>query len=139
MTQNFPDRSQAEPLSSGTEQVERPGVAYPLTTSSQKLDGMRTYIEGKMKRYNLLFAVNGGAFAIAQLLADPQRTPPGHLKLHHVALGAIAFTALMGWDIWKFAQKMTGFLGDLAFGPVGKTVLIFICILIIGGWILTLS
>ena len=42
-----------------------------LSKSTEKLDGLRTYIDGKMRRYNLLFTVNG-RFAIAQLLTNSQ-------------------------------------------------------------------
>jgi hypothetical protein len=34
-------------------------------------DIFRAYEEGKHRRYNLLFAVNGGAFAVAKLLSVP--------------------------------------------------------------------
>jgi hypothetical protein len=37
---------------------------------SNARDFLRTYIDGKMRRYYLMFAVNGGAFAIAQLMRD---------------------------------------------------------------------
>jgi hypothetical protein len=34
----------------------------------------RAYEEGKHRRYNLLFAVNGGVFTVAKLFGDPE--PP---------------------------------------------------------------
>ena len=53
-----------------------------LSKGTEKLDGIRTYIDGKMRRYNLLFTVNGGVFAIAQLLTDSQnKTMLGGLTL----------------------------------------------------------
>jgi hypothetical protein len=42
-------------------------------------------MEGKMKRYTLLFAVNGGAFAIAQLRPDALNS----LTRGHLAVAAI--------------------------------------------------
>ena len=41
-----------------------------LKTSAEKLSGMSAYIDGKMKRYSLLFSVNGGAFLIAKLFTE---------------------------------------------------------------------
>lgn len=35
------------------------------------------YEQGKHRRYSLLFSVNGGAFAITQLLANFCRATPG--------------------------------------------------------------
>jgi hypothetical protein len=33
-------------------------------------ESFKAYEDGKHRRYNLLFAVNGGAFAVAKLFAD---------------------------------------------------------------------
>lgn len=56
-------------------------------TTSLELDGLRTYLEGKMKRLNLLFAVNGGAFAIATI--DSTKTSLVGLPIGVLATGAI--------------------------------------------------
>lgn len=45
-----------------------------LASDPDKLDGLRTYIDGKFKRYNILFAVNGGAFAVAKLFGKSETT-----------------------------------------------------------------
>ena len=48
------------------------------TSSAAAFDPLKTietYIDGKMRRYTLLFAVNGGAFAIAQLFKDQGNSP----------------------------------------------------------------
>jgi len=67
-----------------------------LVSPSDKLNGMNAYIEGKMKRYNLLFAVNGGAFAIAKLFGEPNTQKIlGGLSPKALAIGAIVLTAVM--------------------------------------------
>jgi hypothetical protein len=83
----------------------------------------------------LLFAVNGGAFAIGKLLGSPQGGALGGLALWQLALGAILFTVIMGVDIYLFAAMMQReFLGHLVFNRFGKTVLVLLCLLVIGGW-----
>ena len=81
-----------------------------LEVNTEVLNGLATYIDGKMKRYSLMFAVNGGAFAIAKLMAENGKASNtillGHLQLWHLALGAILFTVLMVIDIYLFGQMM---------------------------------
>jgi hypothetical protein len=78
-----------------------------LESDSQKLDALRTYIDGKMRRYGLLFSVNGGALAIAKLMADANTaTLLGGLRITHVAVWAIIFTIVMVIDTWLFARMM---------------------------------
>jgi hypothetical protein len=116
--------------------------------SSDRIAAMNAYIEGKMKRYNLLWAVNGGAFAVARLLpsgqaavgetgADPG-TVLGGLSLRALALGASVFTVAMCADIWMFGQMMRAeyFSGATVFGTRGRLVLGLIGALIVGGWLL---
>lgn len=109
-----------------------------LETDSQKLDGMRTYIDGKMRRYGLLFSVNGGALAIAKLMADATTaTLLGGLRIVHVAVGAIIFTVLMVIDIWLFGQMMRNrFLDGMAFSVAGKVILLLLGTLIVVAWTL---
>ena len=52
-----------------------------LERASDRISGVNAYIDGKMKRYSLMFAVNGGAFALAKLLPDPR---DGHQALDAV-------------------------------------------------------
>ena len=108
---------------------------------TQKLDAMRTYIDGKMRRYSLLFSVNGGAFAIAKLMTDENSARlMGRLTVQHLAFGAIAFTIIMVIDIWFFARMMKKqFLDELAFSKVGKTVLLMLGTLLIVSWLLVAS
>lgn len=104
-----------------------------LNTDQEKLDGLRTYIDGKMRRYGLLFAVNGGALAIAKLTADDNTAKLlGRLSVRHLALGAIIFSIVMVVDIWLFGQMMRKkFLGELAFSKLGKTILLMLGALLV--------
>ena len=112
-----------------------------LKNDAEVLSGLGTYIDGKMKRYSLMFAVNGGAFAVAKLMAETSKAGDtillGHLRLWHLALGAIVFTALMVVDIFLWGQMMKRkFLGDLAFNVPGKLILIFLGVLLVFAWLL---
>ena len=112
-----------------------------LETDPQKLDGLRTYIDGKMRRYSLMFSVNGGAFAIAKLMTDANSAKLlGYLSIRQLALGAIVFTILMAIDIWWFGQMMRErFLGEIAFSRRGKLILILLAALLISGWLLVIT
>ena len=74
-------------------------------------ENFKSYEEGKHRRYNLLFAVNGGAFAIAKVLVEQKP---------EVALGHLSLREL---------------LPD-AFGWQGKAVLVSMGILVCAGWFL---
>jgi hypothetical protein len=95
------------------------------------------YEDGKHRRYSLLFAVNGGAFAIAKLFSEAKMASVlGGLTLPHLSLEMIVFTAVMVWDIFAFGENMRkGYLHQ-QFGWIGKTVLLLIGLLICGGWFL---
>lgn len=102
-----------------------------------KLQVIDTYLNGKMRRYSLLFSVNGGAFAIATLLADPNTSNlVGGLTLQHLAVGAGIFTLAIGVDTWFWGRKMRDqFLNDdIIFGNAGKIVHLILLALIIAGW-----
>jgi hypothetical protein len=92
-----------------------------LNGPTDKLQGLNTYIDGKMRRYSLLFTVNGGAFAIAKLLGEQQTGKVlGDLSLQAVAIGAIVFTCLMWLDIYLFGKMMRSkFFGGDKSGEVG--------------------
>jgi hypothetical protein len=66
----------------------------------------KAYEDGKHRRYNLLFAVNGGAFAVAKLLGEKGTAVAGNLTMSHLAVGMILFTAVMSFDIVTFGLKM---------------------------------
>jgi len=110
-----------------------------LKTPSDRLTGMSAYIEGKMKRYSLMFAVNGGAFVIAKLFAD-QNTKDilGGLSPRALAIGAVMFTLLMWRDIYLFGDMMKRefFDGKLVFQRPGILILHALCSLVIIGWLL---
>jgi hypothetical protein len=110
-----------------------------LERVNDRLQGLDTYIEGKMKRYSLLFAVNGGAFAIAKMFGEPNSARiVGSLTLQELAVGAVVFTILMGIDIflWGHMMRTKFFAGTLVFGWPGKAILILLCILLIVGWLI---
>jgi hypothetical protein len=108
-----------------------------LESDVHKLDGLRTYIDGKLRRYSLLFAVNGGSFAIAKLTTDSNDKLLGQLTIQHLALGSIIFTILVMVDIWLFGQMMREkFLGSLAFSKPGKIILLLLGTLVMAAWIL---
>jgi hypothetical protein len=107
-------------------------------------DIFRAYEEGKHRRYNLLFAVNGGAFAVVELFAtltgsprilDPTDPVLGSLTLSHLSLGMALFTTVMVVDIFLFGENMRKRDPRLKlFAWQGKTVLILIGLLIAAGW-----
>jgi hypothetical protein len=62
------------------------------------------YEEGKHRRYELLFKVNGAAFVIAGLFTRPETKDliTGVFSLRMLAIGMILFTIIMGIDIFSF-------------------------------------
>ena len=108
------------------------------TTRAPQLEALKAYTEGKMERYKLLFAVNGGAFVLGQFMLSAEASQIASvLPLRYLADGAIIYTALMTVDIWFYAQTMRDrFVGDAAFTPAGKALLLLISTLLIGAWFL---
>jgi hypothetical protein len=100
-------------------------------------DTFTAYEEGKYRRYSLLFAVNGGAFAVAKLFADPpeQSAVLGDLRLWQLSLGMVLFTIVMVSDSIMFGQNMHKKLPEL-FRWQGKLVVTLIGLLISAGWTL---
>jgi len=107
-------------------------------TAENDLESLNVYMDGKMKRYTLLFSVNGGAFAVGQFLLRPESADlRAGLPLRYLAEGAIIFTAIMTVDIWLFGQMMRErFAGNAAFTWAGKALLVLISLLLMGGWFL---
>jgi hypothetical protein len=100
-------------------------------------ESFKAYEDGKHRRYSLLFAVNGGAFAVAKLFVDEKAAPGlGSLTLGRLSFGMILFTIVMIADIFMFGQKMRDTYLQDAFGPQGKAVLMLIGILLCAGWFL---
>jgi hypothetical protein len=97
------------------------------------------YENGKHRRYTLMFAVNGGAFAIAKLLAGESGKSGvvlGSLTLQELAIGMALFTAFMTWDIYVFGLKMRATYLPHSFEWQGKLVLIVLGALQFTGWLL---
>jgi hypothetical protein len=107
--------------------------------ASERLDGLSLYSSGQMKRYYLLFAVNGGAFAIAKLFGESEpQAVVGGLSLQALAIGCILFTALMWRDIYAFGELLRTqfFDGRDVFQEGAKLILACLCVLLILGWLL---
>lgn len=98
-------------------------------------EGFRAYEDGKHRRYQLLFTLNGGAFAVAKLLAGKDASYVlGSLTLRQLAIGMILFTFVMSTDIFLFGRKMRETYLPDAFAWPGKLVLILIGTIICVGW-----
>jgi hypothetical protein len=96
---------------------------------------VKIYEDGKHRRYNLLFSVNGGAFAVAKLFSDAAVPKVlGHLTLSQLSVGMILFTAVMVADIFVFGLNMQKYAD--VFHWQGKAVLLLIGLLICAGWFL---
>ena len=100
-------------------------------------EAFELYESGKHRRYSLLFSVNGGAFAIAQLLtAKSKEIVLGDLSLSELSLGMMAFNLVMIGDIFAFGLKMrTTYIRDV-FGWQGQLVLVLLGVLLMLGWLL---
>lgn len=116
-------------------------------------DKLSYYEDGKHRRYSLLFAVNGGAFAVAKILAGVDQKSSeamigaadsgpalilGHLTLPDLAWGMILFNIVMVADIFAFGHLVRKRLNPGAFTWIGKLVLISIGLLLCTGWFLVL-
>jgi hypothetical protein len=111
---------------------------YQLEDARDKLAGMSTYIDGKMKRYSLLFAVNGGAFVLVKWMQTSPQPGVGGLTPRVLAVGAVLFTVLMWRDIYLFGAMMrdTFFNGELVFARQGRVILAALSLLLIAAWLL---
>jgi hypothetical protein len=105
-------------------------------------EAFELYENGKHRRYELMFAVNGGAFAVASLIG-PNRPDLGKLHLPQLAVGMILFTLVMVCDIYTFGDKWHKLGRNISnsevhqiFGPPGRAVLFAIGSLLCVGWAL---
>jgi hypothetical protein len=102
------------------------------------LDGLRTYLEGKIKRLELMFAVNGGAFVIGKLrweLKSESGTPTEMIPIQFLAGGAIIFTVVMIMDTWLWADMMKkDYVHKRGFTLAGQLILGSLGLLIIAAW-----
>ena len=117
-----------------------------------RLDLERTYIDGKMRRFYLLFAVNGGAFAIVQLAKGEEGLKfIGNINISILSAGVMLFTALMLIDLWVYARGIRNMEsrwikqkaidgndnGDpRVFSAYGKCIILGMWVLLSGGWFL---
>lgn len=92
------------------------------------------YENGKGRRYSLLFAVNGGAFAIARLIGEGRDT--GALSLGALSIGMVIFTVVMTLDIFAFGFWCRKRFAENVFGRIGQVVLGLTGTLLSAGWIL---
>jgi len=115
-------------------------MTIELTSASMSLKEVLDYYEnGKHRRYALLFAVNGGAFAIAKLLTDEAGRSAavlGGLGIQQLSIGMALFTAFMVWDIFAFGEKVRTTYLKSVFGRQGKAVLLLLGALQFIGWLL---
>ena len=110
-------------------------------------EAYKLYEDGKHRRYELLFAVNGGAFAVANL--SGKSSGLGGLRLSYLAVGMVLFTITMVVDIFTFGTIWHG-IGEspaiqqsidttkpvTIFGLPGRVVLVLIGVFICSGWLL---
>lgn len=99
------------------------------------------YQDGKMKRYTLFFAVNGGAFAILKIPVEHGQNELqwfGNVFLsEYMPWGMVLFSILMFVDIWNFGWLMRREgLSTYAFKGPGQAILMAITALIMTGWLL---
>jgi hypothetical protein len=130
--------------------MEEPKDQSPSSVQSAQSwspDIFRAYEDGKHRRYNLLFAVNGGAFAVTKLFTELQlkaMAPPpaqapeyfqilGNLHLWQLSLGMVWFNIIMILDIFTFGYNMRQ-LSKALFRWPGKLVLFVIGWLLAAGW-----
>jgi hypothetical protein len=125
------------------EEISVGGLSMPISEMKYS-EIFKAYEDGKHRRYALLFSVNGGAFVIAQLFSEEgNRKFLGQLSLDALGYGLAAFTLVMGVDIFWFGWRIRQGSGDCKldasrgiFSMIGRIVLVTICLLIVGGWLL---
>lgn len=105
-------------------------------------DIYKLYEDGKKRRYDLLFAVNGGVFAIVSgVKALGAANLPG-IALPRIAIAMAVLTGLFGYDIWKFGMRMREKATDDQlesdkgiFAKPGRIVLCGICGVLMLSWL----
>ena len=112
------------------------------TMSSMQLslkEALELYENGKNRRYSLLFAVNGGAFTIANLFVGKSCKSSillGSLTLQQLAFVMAVFTFFMAWDIFVFGNNMRKTYLPKSFQWQGKAVLFVLGALQLTGWLI---
>jgi hypothetical protein len=111
----------------------------PAQTSGFAAELYKVYQDGKIRRYNLLFAVNGGAFAILKFSVGPGGSSSSpEVLLPLLPWGMVIFSLAMFTDIWSFGRAMSKSpeLEGTAFTPIGMIILSIITALLVTGWVL---
>ena len=104
-------------------------------------DPPKAYEDGKHRRYDLLFKVNGGAFAIVSLVVKSSTSFKtddqilGYLHLWHVSLGMAVLTTVLTADIFAFGIR-AHYKDKHLFTWAGKLVLVLIGLLLTVAWVL---
>jgi hypothetical protein len=120
-----------------------------MAVEKRDWDAYNTCQDGKMKRYTLLFSINGGAYAIVTWTAEHVAAAQEVARAASlttiaivVAIAASLFTALMFVDVWVFGRMMrkvaTGD-GLVYFGRHGQAVLASIVFTLLGAWTAVLA
>jgi hypothetical protein len=109
-----------------TTMTDDQGTLNKATSFVDYKDAYSAYENGKQRRYQLLFSVNGGVLAINAIAPQAWRT---------VLLGAmmIAFTMVMTADIKAFGERFHMTYNDM-FGRKGQKVLANIRLILCVSW-----
>ena len=102
-----------------------------VSEQSNRFDALKVYEQGKHRRYSLLFAVSGGAFALTRY-----ERVLGKLGLPELSVGMAIFATVMVLDIEAFGVRMRK-EDETLFSGIGRGVLLTIGFLIVTGWMLT--
>jgi hypothetical protein len=110
-----------------------------LVANDQKMtlnEVYKLYEDGKHRRYTLLFAVNGGAFAIVSFLLKGDAKQTALPLLTWIGMVMALFSAVMTFDIDEFGKKLRGLGGSLdLFGGRGRAVLWLVGLALAAAWL----
>ncbi len=111
----------------------------PENPKQLDVENFKAYDEAKHRRFNLLFAVNGGAFAIVKLLMEGKITESTAVLLRNLtfcclSVAMIVFTVVMVLEIHKFRKKAKDFFPEHTLTTPGMVVVILIGSLICLAW-----
>lgn len=127
-------------MTTSGEEAEMSDTAENEAKSSINWKLIETYESGKSRRYNLLFAVNGGTFAIVSfLLAEVgSSTPFIEVFIPVMCLAFIWFSVCMTEDIKKFGctmRKLDNREEGKVFGNEGQSLLCQIKFILVLAWV----
>jgi hypothetical protein len=106
---------------------------------------MSCYENGKERRYKLLFAINGGAYALVGFLMDKAKAgdnpPIAVWTFVLIPIALIFYTWVMGLDIHAFGKNMHKLsrcvCGEawVVYRPQGRRHLLYFCLILGGAWL----